>query len=144
MSWGMFGKMFGGKETYPELDPGHPARQQLDQIRDPLASLANDCHDRMEIVPTIGGAYIFIGKPPKKFGVAWIEENQVQNLQSMGKELGLEPIVLQGLGEKLRVVYERHMDAARYRTRIADREMTVTFDDDLAKEVSAIIKSVAH
>jgi hypothetical protein len=36
--------------------------------------LAGETKDPLEVVPAEDSVYIFVGKPPKKFGIAWIEQ----------------------------------------------------------------------
>ena len=70
---GILGQFFGGKLNYPPLDSSAPAAKQLESVRPPLEKLAAETNDPLEIVPAEDSVYIFVGKPPKKFGIAWMK-----------------------------------------------------------------------
>ncbi len=70
----ILGKFFGRKHDYPPLESSTPAAKQLETVRSPLEKLTAETKDPLEVVPAEDSVYIFVGKPPKKFGVAWIED----------------------------------------------------------------------
>ena len=72
----ILGKFLGGKQNYPLLDSSTPAARQLESVRPPLEKLADETKDPLEVVPAEDSVYIFVGKPPKKFGIAWIEDGE--------------------------------------------------------------------
>ena len=84
----ILGKFLGGKRDYPLLDSSTPAAKQLESVRPPLEKLANETKDPLEVVPAEDSVYIFLGKPPKKFGIEWIEEGDKIDLLSMGRPEG--------------------------------------------------------
>ncbi len=97
---GILGKFFGGKHDYPSLDSSTPAAKQLESVRLPLEKLATETKDPLEVVPAEDSVYIFLGKPPKKFGIAWIEDgDKIINFKSLVDEKGLSPDSLQHLLE---------------------------------------------
>jgi hypothetical protein len=56
-------------------------------VLSPLEKLAEKTNDPLEIVPTENSAYIFVGKPPKKFGALWIENgDKIVNFRSLADE----------------------------------------------------------
>jgi hypothetical protein len=88
---------------------------------------------------------VFIGKPPKgRFGVAWIEDGKVMNFQSLAKEKGIATTELQKLGEKFRSAYERSMTTQRFTTTIAGRNVVVTPDPELGKEIEKVITTALN
>ena len=136
---GFFGKMFGGGPDYPELAPNTEAAARLEAIRGNLEQLARDVSDPMEVVPSEAGAYVFIGKPPKRFGIAWIEGNEVKSFKTLMEEHGMSGQEVNKVSDELREVYQRHQDASRFRTKMAERDLVVTPSQDLEHEVRDIL-----
>lgn len=141
---GFFSKLSGQKD-YPELSPDNSAAAQLANIQASLETLVDEIPDKLEVIPDDGAAYVFIGKPPKKFGVAWIDEDgTIGKLHTLVSEKGIQPMVVQGISEELRTAYEKNQDVDRFTTVIAGKSITVTPCDELKKEVASIISKVAH
>ena len=136
---GFFSNMLGGKSKYPELPADNPLARQVEQIKGPLQTLMEKVKDPLEIVPADDHTYVFIGKPPKRFGVAWIKEGELSNLQLVAKEKGIGPAKMQDISEKLGSAYEQCDDAPRYTANIADREVVVTPSTALTQKVDQII-----
>jgi hypothetical protein len=133
---------FSKKLNYPELDPADPAAGQVQEVAEPLKDLMAQVSDPLEVVPADGQAYVFIGKPPKKFGVARLADGQVQSFVAAAKEKGLDALTIQKLNEKFRDAYEQNMDAQRFKTNVAGKEVVVTPSSELAEEVSQIMNSM--
>ncbi len=140
-----FFSMFGSGKNYPTLGPGNPAAEQIANIQGSLETLVEEIPDALEIVPDDDAAYVFIGKPPKKFGVAWIdEEGRIGKLHTLVQEKEIQPMVVQGISEELRVAYEKNQEADRYKADIAGKEVVVTPCDELKNEVAEIIGKVVN
>ena len=138
---GIFGKIFGGKHDYPSLDSSIPAAKHLESVRPPLEKLAEETKDPLEIVPAEDSVYIFVGKPPKKFGIAWIEDgDKIVNFKSLVDEKGLSPTSLTHLSEELRKAYIAHQDKPRYVTRISDREVVVIPSTSLLNNLKGVVE----
>jgi len=133
---------FSKKLNYPELDADNPAAEQVQEVEEPLKDLIAQVSDPLEVVPADGQAYVFIGKPPKKFGVAKLADGQVQSFVAVAKEKGLDTLTIQKLNEKFRDAYEQNMDAQRYKTSVAGKEVVVTPSEQLAEDVSQIMNSM--
>jgi hypothetical protein len=133
---------FSKKLTYPELDANNPAAEQVQEVEEPLKDLMEQVSDPLEVVPADGQAYVFIGKPPKKFGVAKLADGQVHSFVTVAKEKGLDMLTIQKLNEKFRDAYEQNMDAQRYKTSVAGKEVVVTPSNQLAEEVGQIMDSM--
>ena len=133
---------FSKKLDYPELGTDSPAAEQLSEVQEPIKDLMNQVSDPLEGVTADNQAYVFIGKPPKKFGVAAIEDGEVQSFVAAAKEKGLEPIRIQKLNEQFRDAYINNQDAQRYKTNIAGREIVVTPCAELVREVAQIMDSM--
>ena len=136
---GFFGKKFGQGEQYPELAGDHAAASRLAAIQSNLEELAEKVSDPMEVIPSDDGAYIFIGKPPKKFGVAWIEDGVVKSFKTLMEEHGMTAPEINALSDELREVYVRHHDTEHYHTKIADRDIVVTPSEPMEHEVREIL-----
>jgi len=141
---GFFSKAFGGKSDYPELSAGNPALDQVQAIEQPLQELVKMIHDPLEIVPAEGRTYVFVGKPPKRFGVAWIENGEIVNFQVQAKEHGLTPIQMQEVIERIGEAYRQAEDAQRFATKVAGRDIVVTPSSNLEQEVQQIVSSVLN
>jgi hypothetical protein len=137
-------KVFGSRAEYPSLEADHPVAGQLHAVEEPLQSLMSQISDPLEIIPAENRTYVFIGKPPKRFGIAWIEDGQLINFQVMAKEMGLKPVEMQQLVEKLRVAYERNQSAQRYSATMSGRDIVVTTSNQLEQDVQTIIGNAIH
>jgi len=140
---GILGKFFGGKHDYPSLDSSVPAAKHLESVRPPLEKLANETREPLEVVPAEDSVYIFLGKPPKKFGIAWIEDgDKIINFKSLVDEKGLSADSLQHLSEELRKAYIAHQDKPRYVTQISDREVVVIPSTSLLNNLKSVVEQV--
>jgi hypothetical protein len=138
---GILGKIFGDKPDYPSLDSSDPAAKQLESLRPPLEKLADEISDPLEVVPAEETAYIFVGKPPKKFGIAWVEDgDKIVNFKSLVEEKGLSPISLQRLSDELKKAYIAHEEEPRYLTRIRDREVVVIPSTSLLNNLKSVVE----
>ena len=133
---------FSRKPKYPDLDSSSPAAEQVQEVEEPLKDLIQQVSDPIEVVTSKDHAYVFMGKPPKKFGVAMFEEGKVQGFMAMAKEKGLEQAVVLKINQKFRDAYEQNMDAERYTTSIAGKEIVVTPCTKLAEEVAQIVSNI--
>ena len=138
-----FSKLFGKNPDYPPLDEGSAAAKQLAAVQEPLQKLADEVSDPLEIIPSEGTAYVFVGKPPKKFGLAWIHDGEVSNFKTLVEEKGLEPNALRGIVEELTEAYEQSSEAKRYVTKIGKKPLVVTPNPELEKTVHEIMHRVA-
>jgi hypothetical protein len=135
---------FMGGPKYPELDPASDMARQLDKFRDPMNKVATDVKDRLEVVTGEDGAFIFIGKPPKQFGVMWVQGSEVMNLKTLAQAKQLDASALNSIVEKMRSAYQRHNDEQRFVARMANREVVVHPSDEFEHEMEAIVDSVSH
>lgn len=134
--------LFSKKLNYPELSSENPASDQVSEFEEPLKELMDQVSDPLEVVPASDHAYVFIGKPPKKFGVATIEDGHVQSFVEAAREKGLDQATILRLNERLRDAYLHNMDAERYKTSIAGKEVVVTPCAQLDREVREIMNQM--
>ena len=140
----LFGNIFSRKPDYPAIDPSSTAAMRISEVEEQLGELAGRTRDPLEIVPAEHAAYVFIGKPPKNFGLAWIHDGEISGLNTLVEEHGLQPKEVQKVVEELRVAYERNADVNRFCAKVQDRDMVVTPSAKLEHEVHDIIDKVVH
>ncbi len=141
---GMFDKWFGGKNDYPPLPADNEARSRLDEIKPQLEELANRVHDNLEVVPGEHEAYVYLGKPPKRFGIAWLHDGKVDGLNELVDEHKLSQPQVQEIIARLSAAYKHASEAPRYSTEVAGKQVTVIPSNGLGKEVHQIIDGAIH
>ena len=140
----LFGNLFSSKPDYPAIDPSSTAASRIAEVKTQLGELAGQVKDPLEVVPAEYAAYVFIGKPPKHFGLAWIHDGKISGLNTLVEEHGLKPLDVEKVVHQLRHAYERNADVSRFCTTVQDRDVVVTPSTKLEKEVHEIIDKVVH
>lgn len=141
---GLFGKLFSSKPDFPAIDPGSEAAARLAKVEKQLHDLAESVKEPLEVVPAERAAYVFIGKPPKKFGLAWIHDGKLSGLNTLVEEHGLKPPEVARVVDQLREVYERHQDAQRYVAKVQDVDVVVAPSGRLETEVHDVIEAIVR
>ena len=139
-----FDRIRAGKTAYPALDGTSLAADRIEKIRDQLESLSKRVRKPLEVIPGEEGSYIFIGKPPKNFCVAWIEGSKLHNFKTLVEENGVNPQELTRISEKLRRAYEQNQNDARFTTRIGKKDIVVTPSEEFVAQVREIIHQADH
>jgi hypothetical protein len=139
---GFFDGLRGKKEEYPALDPNSKAASRLSAYQANLEDLAKRAKDRLEAVPSDRGLYVYVGKPPKQFGVVWYENGEEQSFMTVMKKHGLTQLQIQTLSDELRDVYTAHQDQPRYSYPLKSQELVVTPDESLARDVERVIDEI--
>ncbi len=138
---GFMDKLFGSSKEYPPLNKEDPAAKKLDDLRQPVEKLISEIKDPIEVVPGDETAFIFIGKPPKKFGVAWAgKDGKIINFKSLVEEKGLSIISLEKLSDRLKSIYIKHQEEPRYSTTINDKQVVVTPSETLRNDIKKVIE----
>lgn len=140
----LFGSLFSSKPDYPAIDPSSTAASRIAEVTTQLGELASKTKDPLEVVPAEHAAYVFIGKPPKKFGLAWIHDGKISGLNTLVEEHDLKPLEVEKVVDQLRDAYERNADVRRFCTTVEDRDVVVTPSPKLETEVHEIIDKVVH
>jgi len=140
---GFFSKIVGGGKDFPPLESNHPAAARLSQVQASLERLANEIPDPLEVVPAETAVYVFAGKPPKQFGMFWIQGEDTHNFKTLSRQKGLNSLDLQPVVEKLRDAYKQNEGEARFSFDAAGRKIVVTPSQALAAKVEEIIQQVA-
>jgi len=141
---GMLDKWFGGKNDYPPLPADNGAREKLDEVKPQLEQLATKVRDHLEVVPGEHEAYVYLGKPPKHFGIAWLHDGKVDGLKELVDQHKLSQSQVQALVGALGNAYEHASEAPRYSTEVAGRQVTVIPSQGLGREVHQIIEGAIH
>lgn len=140
---GIFDKFFGSQKTYSPLEKSNPLAKHLENIRKPLEDLANQAKDSLEIVPASDATYVFIGKPPNRFGIAWMKDGKVFNLKKWADQKNLSASEIAKTSDKLSIAYKRSKEAKRYSTKVGSCSCLVTASKTLGKDVDHIIRSIS-
>lgn len=140
---GFFDRIFTSGKGYQPLDEESLAANRIEKIRDQLESLSKQVHKPLEVIPGEEGSYVFIGKPPKDFGIAWIENDQLHSLKSLAEQ-GAKPEELKALSDNLRKIYEATQSDARYTTKVGRKNIVVTPSENLRNQVSDVIHRATH
>ena len=141
---GMLDKLFGGGQEYPPLPTDNPAMKELDDLHEELEALSRRVREKLVIVPDQHAAYVFMGKPPKHFGVAWIHDGRVSSLKDLAEENNLSPAMIDNLVDELREAYTHASEAPRYTTHIGRKDVVVIPSDSLKDEVHQIFEETIH
>jgi len=134
--------LFSKKVNYPELSKEHPAAEQIKRIKAPLEELAGQVSDPLEVVPADNHGFVFIGKPPKKFGIALLEEGSFKNFVALAKEKGLGNPKILSVIESLGDAYKENQDSERYKITVAGKDVVVTPCQKLEAQIEQIVESV--
>jgi hypothetical protein len=140
---GLLAGLFGGEKEYPALDGSNPALARIERDRELLEGFAKRVSDKLEVVPGERSLYIFVGKPPKTFGIVWFQDGVERNFKLLMQEKGLSAASVQTLSDELRAAYTRTQGDPRYAYDLAGRRILVTPSADLQRDVAQIIGAVA-
>lgn len=139
---GFFDKMFGKTPQYPELAGDSSAAEQLAAVSSDLEKLVKEVTEPMEVVPSDHGAYVFIGKPPKKFGIAWIEGGEIKSFKTLMNEHGMSAQEVNKLSDRLRDIYQKHHEGQHYQTTVANRPIVITPSKPLENDVREVLSNL--
>ncbi len=138
---GLLSGVLGTREEHPKLPEDSYAKQRIESIRKELQKLVDETRDRIEIVPAQHAAYVFIGKPPKSFGLAWIHDGQISNLAALAQERKINPIKRERIDDALRNAYKKSQSEQRYTLEFGEQSIVVTPSQSLEQEVHEVIES---
>lgn len=133
--------LFSRKPSYPELSADSPAARQIRSIEGSIKELMGQISDPLEIIPAQDHAFVFIGKPPKRFGMAMLD-SEVHSFVAAAQEHGLNQAEMQKINEELREAYLDCQDAQRYQTQVEGKPVVITTSPKLAQRVEQITQRV--
>jgi len=141
---GLLDKLKGATPDHPALDAESAAGKRVASIEQSLSTLADQAGKQLELVPADDGEvdYVFIGKPPKKFGFAWIKDGQINNLTTLVEEQGIPDLVFDYTLKKLRKAYEGAADVERFNTTIGEATVVVTPSPALERTVREALDKI--
>ncbi len=140
---GFMDKLFGSSKEFPPLNKEDPAAQKLDAMRQPVEKLVSEINDPIEVVPGNETVFFFIGKPPKRFGVAWVgKDGNIVNFKSLVEEKGLSVVSLEKLSDRLKAVYIQHQEEQRFSATINEKQVVVTPSETLKGDIEKVIEEV--
>ena len=111
---GFLNKLFSKETNFPELDRSSDVARTVDNFRRELEGLAQEVDDPLEVIPASDTVYVFIGKPPRKFGIAWIKDGRVHNFKTLAQEEGVHEMKLMMMSEQIRKAYEKNSEAHHF------------------------------
>jgi len=141
---GLLGKLFGNDKDYPPLPEDNEVHSMLNELRDPLEDLAHKVKERIEVVPAGHEAYVFLGKPPKNFGIAWIHDGKVSGLKELVENHNLSQGAAAKMVDKLGQAYSHASETPRYSAEVGGKKAVVITSKNLEKEVREIINNTIH
>ena len=138
---GFFDSMFGKKEQYPPLDVNSGTMELIKAMQTPLEKFCQDTDDTLELIPTAETAYVFLGTPPKRFAITWIDKDgTILNFKSLSEQKGVSDMKLQRLIGELGNAYRDSIKDDRFSTTLGGKELTVTQSDTLATNLKRVIE----
>ncbi len=140
----LFSKLFGGTPDYPPLPPGSPLGARIHDLDEQLTELTEKVNQPLEVLPLPNAAYVFIGKPPKKFGMAWVHDGEVSGFQALVQEQGVSPAAVEDVVTKLQDAYSAAEDAKRFTTQVGGGTVVVTDAPALTAQVDSLVRELIH
>ena len=140
---GFLDKFMGKDQAYAALDQSSAAYQRVQKHRTMIEPFFQRVNEKFEMIPTDDAVYVFVGKPPSAFGVAWFRDGKEHNLKSFMQEHGLSPQKVQILSDKLRDVYVSFQSADRFSITLAGKTITVTPVDAFGQAVAKVIQEAS-
>ena len=136
---GIFDKL-KGSSALPTLEASSTAERLIEPYADRLADLA-DRAGALEIVTAGESLYVFVGKPPRAFGLVWYHDGQEQNSKKVAEERGFAYAQLESFTNELRDVYMKHQGETRFARKIGRHTATVVPSEDFGADVAATVES---
>jgi hypothetical protein len=136
---GLLGKLFGKEQELPQLDPSSVAAKRLEKAKTELEAFVSKMHDRLELIPGDNAVYVFIGKPPGMFGMAWFHDGKEHNFKTLMKDKGLSQKRVQKMSASLGEAYEKCVEEPKFSATIAGKKVIVHPSEALLKDVMKII-----
>lgn len=101
-------------------------------------------HDHLEVVPAEHEAFVFLGKPPKNFGIAWLHDGKVTGLKEFAEEHHLSQVEMGKLIVKLGEAYQHASEVPRYSAEFGGKQMVVIPSQGLEQEMHQIMANTLH
>jgi hypothetical protein len=131
-------------QNYPELNPKCTAGQTVSELSDELMALAQSTEEHLEVIPFHHEAFVFIGRPPHEFGLAWIHDHRISRLNELAEEHGLSSEEVAEVMEDLCTAYLHHKKDGRFCTDLHNRTLVVLPSYSMPLDVHDVIERVIH
>lgn len=138
---GFLDKLFGGHAQYPPLEPGSGPAEKLGPFVEKLESIAGSVRDPLEAVPKDDELFVFVGNPPKGFGVFRLAGETEENLIEIMRSNNLAASKIQSVSDKARVAYVEHQEAPRFTHQVGKRAITVIDSTPLAEKLDEVFEA---
>jgi len=135
---GLLDSMFGPK--HPPLDPSSSAATTIAACS-PLTSFAAGIRDRLEIVAGPSTIFVFMGRPPKEFGLVWFDQESRHDFRSDMEQGLLSRDEATRIVGGLTPLYLSHADAPRYSHEIGGTRVTVIDAPALHADLLALFEN---
>jgi len=140
---GILGKFFGKETAYPEIDNSVPEYSIVQSYKKHLEKFVETVTSDMEVLPFDDKLFVFIGNPPRNFGLAWIKDTYIYNLKGIVKEKGISPSEFQKISDDLRDTYERRMGSLnKYSLPLPNAQVVINSSSELGEEISRIVSDL--
>jgi len=136
---GLLDRLFSGSAPqHPPLEPGTPVAARLDAFTGELEKLVGDVRDAIEAVPERDALFVFVGHPPKGFGVVRYGSDGEANLIQIMREAKLPPTRVQEVSDRARKAYVAHQEAPRFAFHVGKRAITVIDSEPLGEKLDEV------
>ena len=137
-------RVSGHAPEYPLLNVFSWSGHKIAAVEWELQQLVEKVPGPLEIVPSNRAVYVFHGQPPKRFGLAWIDDGKIGGFYGLMTEHGVTPVEVRNALGALREAYAKHENTDHYSLMIKNRSVVVTPSEYLANEVQGIIEGMLH
>ena len=103
-----------------------------------------EARDLAVVDPGNAEAFVFLGKPPENFGLAWIHDGKITSLNDIVKEHHLSDVKIGELIFRLGEAYQHASESPRYAAEIGGKQMVVIPSKGLEEEVHQIMANTLH
>jgi hypothetical protein len=135
---GILGGLFGTKhEPLPDHDL---AARRIEAGGEAFEAFVASANDTMEVVSGDGPLYVFVGRPPKAFGVVWFEDGARCDVRSMMERGVMSRDSAASLVSELTRIYVSHSDETRYSYKVNGHGITVTPSEALYADVNGAVQ----
>jgi hypothetical protein len=136
---GVLDRIFGGSTTqHPALDPASPVAVRLTPFTNQLEKIAGATRDGIEAVPQRDSLFVFVGHPPKAFGVVRYRAQGEDNLIQLMREAKLSMVQVQEISDQARSAYVEHQGAPRFTHQVGRRAIIVIDCEPLGPRLEAV------
>ena len=142
---GLLGQLFGGgKPQHPPLEPSSDAANRLAPFAGQLQALAGQVRDNIEAVPERDALYVFVGRPPKEFGVVRYRADREENLIQLMRQRQLSPTRIQEVSDQARAAYVAEQQAPRFTHQAGKRALPVIDSEALGRKLDEVFEAAMN